>query len=203
MGKKINPVLFRLKKNSVYHSLWYNIKKKYFYYLKCDILIREIIRKNFLFINLSYIDIIISNKLIINLYINNIDLLNDIENYLDIFIFQISKILKKNIILNFVFNYVLNAKNIAINVVNQILNKNSIKKIIKKEIFNNRKNLGCKIQISGRLDGVDIARKEWSLLGRIPLHTIKYNLEYYCCETLIQYGILGIKVWLFKKKNEK
>ncbi|BAF35181.1 ribosomal protein S3 [Candidatus Carsonella ruddii PV] len=203
MGKKINPILFRLKKNTVYHSLWYTFKKNFCYYLKCDILIREIIRRNFLFINLSYIDIIISNKLTINLYINNVDQFNIIENYLDVFVFQISKILKKNVILNFVFNHVLNAKNIAYNVVNQILNKNSIKKIIKEELLKNRKNFGCKIQISGRLEGVDIARKEWSLIGRIPLHTIKYNLEYYQCETLTQYGILGVKIWLFKKNNEK
>lgn len=58
---------------------------------------------------------------------------------------------------------------------------------------------GCKIQISGRIEGVDIARKEWYLFGSIPLHTIRNKIDFYFSEHITQYGVLGIKTWVFKK----
>ncbi|AFP83823.1 ribosomal protein S3 [Candidatus Carsonella ruddii CS isolate Thao2000] len=201
MGKKINPIFFRLGKNINYHSLWYCEKKKFSFFLKKDILLREIIKKVFFFIDLNNIDIIFSNKLIINLYLNNFENILNIENYLDLLILEIYKIFKKNILLNLINNiFVINSKKIALYLINYINNKNSIKKIIKRECLKYSDSLnGCKIQISGRLEGVEIARKEWFLFGRIPLHTIRLYIDYHHCEIITQYGVLGIKIWIFKK----
>ena len=57
---------------------------------------------------------------------------------------------------------------------------------------------GIKINVSGRLNGVEIARNEWYREGRVPLHTLRANVDYGFAEALTTYGILGIKVWIYK-----
>jgi small subunit ribosomal protein S3 len=59
-------------------------------------------------------------------------------------------------------------------------------------------NKGIKIQVSGRLNGAEIARTEWKKYGKIPLHTLNADIDYsqYDCKTI--YGVIGIKVWLFR-----
>ncbi|MGF1494086.1 MAG: 30S ribosomal protein S3 [Microcoleaceae cyanobacterium] len=57
---------------------------------------------------------------------------------------------------------------------------------------------GIKIQVSGRLNGAEIARTEWTREGRVPLHTLRADIDYAYCTALTIYGILGIKVWVFK-----
>ena len=58
--------------------------------------------------------------------------------------------------------------------------------------------LGIKIQISGRLNGAEIARSEWTREGRVPLHTLRANIDYGLAEAQTTYGVIGIKVWIFK-----
>lgn len=57
---------------------------------------------------------------------------------------------------------------------------------------------GIKIQVSGRLNGAEIARTEWTREGRVPLHTLRADIDYACCTAKTIYGILGVKVWVFK-----
>ena len=57
---------------------------------------------------------------------------------------------------------------------------------------------GIKIQVGGRLNGAEIARTEWTREGRVPLHTLRADIDYSCCTAKTIYGILGIKVWVFK-----
>jgi len=57
---------------------------------------------------------------------------------------------------------------------------------------------GIKIQVSGRLNGAEIARTEWTREGRVPLHTLRADIDYSCCTAKTIYGILGVKVWIFK-----
>ena len=58
--------------------------------------------------------------------------------------------------------------------------------------------LGIKIQVSGRLNGAEIARTEWTREGRVPLHTLRANIDYGLAEARTTYGVIGIKVWIFK-----
>ena len=58
--------------------------------------------------------------------------------------------------------------------------------------------LGIKVQISGRLNGAEIARSEWVREGRVPLQTLRANIDYAHAEALTTYGILGIKIWIFE-----
>jgi small subunit ribosomal protein S3 len=57
---------------------------------------------------------------------------------------------------------------------------------------------GIKVQVGGRLGGAEIARSEWYREGRVPLHTLRADIDYAAYEALTTYGILGIKVWIFK-----
>ena len=57
--------------------------------------------------------------------------------------------------------------------------------------------LGIKVNVAGRLNGAEIARSEWYREGRVPLHTLKANIDYGFSEALTTYGIIGIKVWIY------
>ncbi len=57
---------------------------------------------------------------------------------------------------------------------------------------------GIKVMSSGRLAGAEIARREWYREGRVPLHTLRANIEYGFAEALTTYGIIGVRVWLYK-----
>ena len=58
--------------------------------------------------------------------------------------------------------------------------------------------LGIKIQVGGRLGGAEIARSEWYREGRVPLHTLRADIDYATYEAATTYGIIGVKVWIFK-----
>ena len=58
--------------------------------------------------------------------------------------------------------------------------------------------LGVKVMVSGRLNGIDIARSEWYREGRVPLHTINANIDFGFSEAQTTYGIIGVKVWFYK-----
>ena len=58
--------------------------------------------------------------------------------------------------------------------------------------------LGIKVNVAGRLNGAEIARSEWYREGRVPLHTLKANIDYGFSEALTTYGIIGIKIWIYK-----
>jgi len=87
------------------------------------------------------------------------------------------------------------AKFIADQLEKRIPFRRAVKQAIKKVQLTSMK--GIKVQVSGRLNGIDIARSEWKRDGKIPLHTLKANIDYThkCAETI--YGLIGIKVWLF------
>ena len=57
---------------------------------------------------------------------------------------------------------------------------------------------GIKVQVGGRLGGAEIARSEWYREGRVPLHTLRADIDYATSEALTTYGIIGVKVWIFK-----
>lgn len=57
---------------------------------------------------------------------------------------------------------------------------------------------GIKVQVSGRLGGAEIARDEWYREGRVPLHTLRADIDYSTSESHTQYGVIGVKVWIFK-----
>ena len=115
---------------------------------------------------------------------------------------ELKKISGKDIQLNIVEikRPELEAQLVASSIARQIENRISYRRAIKMAIAATmRMNAeGIKVQISGRLNGAEIARTEWYREGRVPLHTLRADIDYGTAEALTTYGIIGIKVWVYK-----
>jgi small subunit ribosomal protein S3 len=203
MGQKVNPNIFRLKINHTWESIWY-AEKKYKKNLHEDIKIRNIIYNKCKFANINKIYIERpAKKIIVNIYSSKPGIIigkkgTDIKSLRK----EITKIINNEVIINITevkkpeIEPLLIAKNIA----SQLEKRISFRKIIKRSINNALKlgSKGIKITISGRLGGVEIARKENYREGRIPLHTIRAKIKYDKYQANTIYGKIGIKVWIYK-----
>jgi len=88
------------------------------------------------------------------------------------------------------------AENVATQIERRVAFRRAMKKVIQNALKSGAK--GIKIQVSGRLNGAEMARTEWYLEGRVPLHTLRAKIDYGFAEALTTYGIIGVKVWIFK-----
>jgi len=113
---------------------------------------------------------------------------------------QIKELNYSNIQFIFIKNSFTDSTLIAKYIIDQLENRVPYRRIIKYILKKSQKtnNLGIKLQISGRLNGIDIARSEWKREGKIPLHTLTANIDYTFQYAKTIYGIIGIKVWLYK-----
>ena len=94
----------------------------------------------------------------------------------------------------------LDAKLVAQNVAQQLERRVMFRRAMKRVVQNAMRQgaEGVKVQIGGRLGGAEIARTEWYREGRVPLHTLRADIDYATYEAITTYGILGVKVWIFK-----
>ena len=94
----------------------------------------------------------------------------------------------------------LDAKLVAQNIAGQLERRVMFRRAMKRVVQNAMRAgaEGIKVQVGGRLGGAEIARSEWYREGRVPLHTLRADIDYAAYEALTTYGILGIKVWIFK-----
>jgi len=94
----------------------------------------------------------------------------------------------------------LDAKLVAQNVAGQLERRVMFRRAMKRVVQNAMRGgaEGIKVQVGGRLGGAEIARSEWYREGRVPLHTLRADIDYATHEALTTYGIIGIKVWIFK-----
>ncbi len=94
----------------------------------------------------------------------------------------------------------LDAKLVAESIASQLERRVMFRRAMKKAVQNAMRSgaKGIKVEVSGRLGGAEIARSEWYREGRVPLHTLRADIDYNTAEALTTYGIIGIKVWIFK-----
>ena len=94
----------------------------------------------------------------------------------------------------------LDAQLVATSVTQQLEKRIMFRKAMKRAVQNTMRQgaKGIRIEVSGRLNGAEIARSEWYREGRVPLHTIKADIDYATSEALTTYGILGVKVWIYR-----
>ena len=115
---------------------------------------------------------------------------------------ELKKLTNKDVQLNIfeIKRQELDARLVALNVAKQIKGRISYRKAIKMAISSSVRmgSQGIKIQVAGRLNGVEMARTETYKEGRIPLHTFRADIDYACEEALTTYGLIGVKVWIFK-----
>ena len=204
MGQKVNPVGFRLGINRSWDSIWFAKKKDYSKFLIEDYKIRQYIRKNI--INSGVSEIIIersSKKCSVSIHTSRPGFVigkkgSDIEKIKN----KISKITDSEVYVNIKeikkpeLNAYLVAENIAQQLVKRIAYRRAMKRAMQSAMRLGAK--GIKVCVSGRLAGNEIARTEWLREGSVPLHTLRANLDYSESEALTTYGIIGVKVWIYK-----
>ena len=99
----------------------------------------------------------------------------------------------------------LDAKLVASSITQQLERRVMYRRAMKRAVTNTMRlgAEGIKVKISGRLNGAEIARTEWYQEGRVPLHTLKADIDYGLAEALTTYGIIGVKVWIFREDENK
>ncbi len=204
MGQKVNPIGLRLGINRGWDSIWFAKKKEFGKYLIEDFKIRQYIKKNI--VNSGVSEIIIersSKKCTVSIHTSRPGFVigkkgADIEKIKK----NISKITENEVLINIKeikkpeLNANLVAENIAQQLVKRIAYRRAMKRAMQSAMRLNAK--GIKVMVSGRLAGNEIARTEWLREGSIPLHTLRANLDYGEAEALTTYGIIGVKVWIYK-----
>ena len=210
MGQKTHPLGFRLGITQEHKSTWYSNFNQYANILKEDDQIR------------TYINTIAKSNSISNVKINrnglndqiqlNIEtgkpgiLVGDLGSGLETLLKNVKKILPtdRQLTINVleVEKVDLNASLLADLVADQLEKRIAFRRAIREALQRAQKQNvnGIKIQVSGRLNGAEIARSEWIREGRVPLQTLRADIDYATTEANTIYGVLGIKVWLFKSE---
>ena len=204
MGQKVNPIGLRLGINRGWDSIWFSKKSDYGKFLIEDYKIREYVKKNV--VNSGISQVIIertSKKCIISIYTSRPGFVigkkgSDIDKIKK----NLSKISSTEVSLNIkeVKKPELNAYLVAENIAQQLVKRIAFRKAMKRAIQSALR-LGAKgirVCVSGRLGGNEIARTEWQREGSVPLHTFRANVDYAEAEALTTYGIIGVKIWIYK-----
>jgi len=221
MGKKVNPFGFRLGVIEGWRSRWFQTRK-YRSYLKEDYALRKFVTEKFKKMGLEKVEIersanqiavlIFSSRpgLIIGRGGGGVEVLKkDIEKqYRRI---ATDKAAKTDIRVQVedVQKPESRSQLVAQQIADQLERRLPFRRVLKQsleKILQNKEVKGAKIRVSGRLDGGDIARTEWLGKGRMPLHTLRANVEYGFTTAHCTYGVIGIKVWIYKGEvfnNEK
>ena len=209
MGQKVNPIGFRLALNKDWRSRWFADKREFGKLLKEDIDIRELVagRLKDAAVSDIYIEryanrIRITIKtarpgLVIGRKGEDIDKLREIlskRTGKEIYI-EIAEVKKPDADAQLV------AENVAMQLERRVSHRRAMKRALQMAMDNGA--LGIKILVAGRLNGAEIARSESYKEGKIPLHTLRANIDYGTTEANTVAGIIGIKVWICKEAETK
>jgi small subunit ribosomal protein S3 len=202
VGQKVNPIGLRLGIIRDWNSKWYALKD-YQKSLHDDLAIRKYIKKNFYHAGIAKIEIErAAAKASVNIYTARPGIIigrkgAEIENIRK----GLVKLTGNDISINIkeIKKPETNAQLIAENVATQLERRVSFRRAMKKSVFAALKLgvEGIKIACAGRLGGAEMARREWYREGRVPLHTLRADIDYGTAVARTTYGAIGIKVWVF------
>jgi small subunit ribosomal protein S3 len=204
MGQKVNPIGLRLGINRNWESRWYPAKDRSPGFIAEDYKIRKFLKRELFYAGVS--NIIVERtvkKIRITIVTARPGIIigkrgADIEKLKS----RLQKMLGKDVAINIKeekrpqASAQLAAESIATQLERRVAFRRAMKKAIQGALKSGAK--GIKVQVSGRLGGAEMARTEWYLEGRVPLHTLRAKIDYGFAEALTTYGIIGIKVWIFK-----
>ena len=204
MGQKVHPVGIRLGIVKDHNSIWYADSKNYSKQLITDLEVRELIEKELE--NASVSRVVIERPaqtaritihtarpgIVIGKKGEDVDKLRKtLTEKMGVPVhINIEEIRKPD----------LDAKLVAQNVAQQLERRVMFRRAMKRVVQNAMRQgaEGIKVQVGGRLGGAEIARSEWYREGRVPLHTLRADIDYATYEASTTYGIIGVKVWIFK-----
>jgi small subunit ribosomal protein S3 len=204
MGHKVHPIGFRLGVSADWSSKWYADSRDYGDTLLTDIRVRNFLKDRLKQASVSRIQIERPAKqaqitihtarpgMVIGKKGEDIEKLRkELAKMLDVPVHvKIEEIRKPE----------LDAQLVAESVAQQLERRIMFRRAMRRAVTNTMRlgALGIKVRVSGRLNGAEIARSEWYREGRVPLHTLRADIDYGLAEAHTTYGIIGVKVWIFK-----
>jgi len=207
MGQKVNPIGIRLGITRDWSSKWYADQRTFPHYIAMDFKIREFLKKKLKEASVSKILIERpARKAHITIHTARPGVVigkkgEDIESLRA----QVAKLLKmpvNDVRINIaeIRKPELDAKLVAEGIAQQLERRVMFRRAMKRSVQNTMRlgALGIKVQVSGRLNGGEIARTEWTREGRVPLHTFRADIDYALAEAMTTYGVIGVKVWIFR-----
>lgn len=203
MGQKVNPIGLRLGVTKTWDSRWY-AEKFYSRFLQEDIVLRKFIKKKLFHAGVSKIEIDrTANRAKITIRAARPGIIigqkgAEIEKLQK----ELQKLTQREISINIqeVRRVETDAQLVAENVALQLERRVAFRRAMKKGVTSSLKfgAQGIKISCGGRLGGAEIARSEWYREGRVPLHTLRADIDFGFAEARTTYGQIGIKVWIYK-----
>jgi small subunit ribosomal protein S3 len=207
MGQKVHPTGFRLGIATDWTSKWYADSADFANYLEEDLKIRNFLRKKLAQAAVSRIQISRPAKAIsVTIHTARPGIIigkkgEDIER-LRIEVASLVSVHINNVKINIeeIRKPELDAQLVAEGIASQLERRVMFRRAMRRSVTNAMRigAEGIKINVSGRLNGAEIARNEWYREGRVPLHTLRADVDYGFAEALTTYGILGVKVWIYK-----
>lgn len=208
MGQKVHPLGFRLGVTETWRSKWFS-KNNYKEQLAQDFFLRDYVTKKLAGAGVSNVFIDrAANRVKITVRSARPGIVigkkgKDIEDLR----LELKKVVGKDVSVNIVEvrKPDLDAKLVAENVASQLLRRVAFRRAMKDAVSKSMRMgaEGVKVMLSGRLAGADIARTEWAREGRVPLHTLRAQIDYGTAEALTTYGQIGVKVWIFRGEKEE
>lgn len=209
MGHKTHPYGFRIGFNKGWKSNWYGKGKQFVKDFNNVLDIKDYIKKNYYHAGISHIDVnIVGNLMKITVFSARPGIvvgrgrseLDKIKKY------AMTKTDREVLVeVIEVRRPELDAQLVAENIAFQLEKRVAFRRAMKRAV-NNAINLGArgiKVMVAGRLGGAEIARTEWYLVGRLPLQTLRANIDYGFAEAFTTYGKIGVKVWIYLEDRDK
>ena len=207
MGQKVNPTGFRLPVNRAWRSRWFAPKKAFGAFLVEDQEIREYVKKRFVDAGLSKIMIErYANRVRVSLFSARPGVIigrkgQDVDKVRQ----DLEKMTKKEVYIEIkeVQGADADAQLVAEGIAQQLERRIALKRAMKRamKVAMDMGVDGIKVHAGGRINGAEIARVEWSREGKVPLHTLRANIDYGFAEANTTAGKIGIKVWICKKEG--
>lgn len=202
MGQKVNPIGFRVGGIKTWRSQWFS-EKNYSELVHEDIKIRKYLKKKLYHAGVSRVEIErAANKAKVNIYAARPGIIigkkgSEIEKLRK----DLEKVSQSEIIINILevrkpeVDAQLVAENVALQLERRVAFRRAMKKCVTSSLKFGAK--GIRINCAGRLGGAEMARSEWYREGRVPLHTLRADIDWGFAEANTAYGIIGVKVWMF------
>jgi len=203
LGQKVHPFGFRLGINKTWNSRWF-AKKGFGDLLREDFQIRRFLKQKVYHAGISRIEIErAANKVKVNIYTARPGIIIGKKgSEIELLKKELQQLTEKEVFLNIyeVPKVEIDSQLVAENIALQLERRVAFRRAMKKSVTSALKMgaQGVKISCAGRLAGAEIARTEWYREGRVPLHTIRADIDYGFAQAKTTYGMIGVKVWIYK-----
>ncbi|MGL4534614.1 MAG: 30S ribosomal protein S3 [Fusobacteriaceae bacterium] len=204
MGQKVDPRGLRLGITRTWESNWYADKKEYVKYFHEDVKIRDLVKKTYFHAGIAKVKIERTSPTNVVVLVHTAKagiIIGRKGAEIESLRAKLEALTAKKVtvkvqeVKDFNKDAVLVAENISTSIEKRVAYKRAVSQAVMRAMKSGAK--GIKVMVSGRLNGAEIARSEWVVQGKVPLHTLRADIDYATSTAHTTYGALGIKVWIF------